>query len=213
MHVHELNPKKTLVTVIIFVLIIIIGFLTLKKPRFTYKLSLEQTIPLLHNKKALFHPYKLDEVLSKKRNDVVLIDLRNRFSYGQGHIPGAENISAYDLTDLKNMDHLRKLQDENKTVVLYGNDQLQANGPWMWFRQVGFENVRILLGGYKYYVAHKNSLALTINDMSYQKGTPKYDFAKVASSVSASGNSQKASAKNPVIIRRKKKAAVAAGGC
>ncbi|NOX87096.1 MAG: rhodanese-like domain-containing protein [Chlorobi bacterium] len=213
MHVHELNPKKTLVAVIIFVLIIIIGFLTLKKPRFTYKLSPEQTLQLLHDEEALFHPYKLVEVLNKKNNNVVLIDIRDRFTYGQGHIPGAENISAYDLTDMKNIEHLKELQDANMTVVLYGNDQLQANGPWMWFRQVGFDNVKILLGGYGYYATHKNSLALTINDTSYLKGTPKYDYAKVASNVSAAGNSQKTSSKKPVVIRRKKKAAVAAGGC
>lgn len=213
MHVHELNPKKTLVTVIIFVLIIIIGFITLKSPRFTYKLSPQQSLQLLHDKKTCFQPYQLADVLGKVNGDVVLIDIRDVFSYGQGHIPGAENISAYDLTDPENIEHLKALRDKNMTVVLYGNDQLQANGPWMWFRQVGFDNVKILLGGYDYYKAHKDNLAQTKNDKSYLKGIARFDYAKVAGSAAAIENPQKTTTKKPVVVRRKKKVAVASGGC
>ncbi len=213
MHVHELNPRKTLVTVIIFVLIIIVGFLTLKKPRFKYKLSLEQTVELAHDYEAGFHPFELADVLGKKTNNVVFIDIRDRFSYGQGHIPGAENISAYDLSEPKNIKHLKELQDKEMTVVLYGNDQLQANGPWMWFRQVGFDNVKILLGGYEYYAAHKDALEQTVEDISYLRGEPRYDFAEVAKSVGSVDNTQKVANKKPVVVRRKKKPKVASGGC
>jgi len=211
-HVHELNPKKTLVTVIIFILIIIAGFLTLKKPRFKYKLSLQQTIELAHDYDAGFHPFELADVLSKQTKDVILIDIRDAFTYGQGHIPGAENISAYKLSEPKNIDYLKELQDNEMTVVLYGDDQLQANGPWMWFRQVGFHNVKILLGGYRYYAAHKDALAETVEDISYLKGEPKYDFAEVAKQVGPA-ETQQATTKKPVVVRRKKKQAVAAGGC
>ncbi len=213
MHVHELNPRKTLVTVIIFVLIIIVGFLTLKKPRFKYKLSLEQTVELAHDYEAGFHPFELADVLGKKTNNVVFIDIRDRFSYGQGHIPGAENISAYDLSEPKNIKHLKELQDKEMTVVLYGNDQLQANGPWMWFRQVGFDNVKILLGGYEYYAAHKDALEQTVEDISYLRGEPRYDFAEVAKSVGSVDNTQKVANKKPVVVRRKNKTKVASGGC
>ncbi len=213
MHVHELNPKKTLVTVIIFVLIILVGFLTLKKPRFTYKLSLQQSIQLLHDKDACFQPFQLADVLNKVNGEVVLIDIRDKFTYGQGHIPGAENISAYDLTDPENIEHLKELRNKNMTVVLYGNDQLQANGPWMWFRQTGFNNVKILLGGYDYYKTHKNTLAETKGDKSYRKGMARYDYAKVARSTTVNNNSQKTAKKKPVVIRRKKKVVAASGGC
>ena len=212
-HVHELNPKKTLVTVIIFILIIIIGFITLKKPRFKYKLSLEQTIQLAHDSEAGFHPFELADVLSKKTTDVVLIDIRDIFSYGQGHIPGAENISAYNLSEPKNIEHLQELKNNKMTVVLYGDNQLQANGPWMWFRQVGFNNVKILLGGYDYYVAHKDALAETVEDISYMRGEPRYDYAKVAKSVGSAEETQKAVTKKPVVVRRKKKKVVTSGGC
>ncbi len=212
MHVHETNPKKTLITVIIFALIILAGFLTLHKPRFRYKLTPQETVQMLKNKDNCFYPWQLSNVIGKTNHKVVLIDIRNKFAFSHGHIPGAENISAYDLTKDKNMKHLEALADKGVTVVLYGNDQLQANGPWMWFRQMGFSNVKYLLGGYNYYKTHKNNLAQTKNDKSFLTGFARYDYAKVASSKNVVQTPSK-KAKKPVIIRRKKKAAVAAGGC
>ncbi len=213
MHVHETNPQKTLITVIIFALIILVGFLTLHKPRFTYKLTLKQTVQMLNDKKAnCFYPWQLTDVINKTNPKVVLIDLRNKFDFSHGHIPGAENISAYDLTKKENMKHLKALADKNITVVFYSNNQLEANGPWMWFRMIGFSNVRYLLGGYDYYKAHKDNLAETKTDKSYIPCRARYDYAKVAARKGLSGTAQK-TVKKPVIVRRKKKAAVAAGGC
>lgn len=212
MHEHEHNPKKTLITVIIFVLIIIVGFLTLHKPRFRYQLTINETVKMLKDKNNAFYPYQLTDVIDQVNTKVVLIDIRNKFAFSRGHIPGAENISAYDLTQKKNIKHLEALADKGITVVLYGNDQLQANGPWMWFRMTGFNNVKYLLGGYNYYQKHKNNLAQTQKDKSYLTGIPRYDYAKLASSP-AQKTVSKTKVKKPVIIRRKKKATVASGGC
>ncbi len=213
MHVHELNPKKTLVAVIIFALVIIVGFLTLHKPRFTYKLSLKETVQMMKNaEKNAFFPWQLPEVINKAHPKVVLIDIRNKFAFSHGHIPGAENISAYDLTKDKNIKHLKALADKGIMVVLYGKDQLQANGFGMWFRMVGFSNIKCLAGGYDYYKTHKDNLARTKNDNSYMVCEPRFDYAKVASRKNV-GKSIAPKAKKPVVFRRKKKAAVAAGGC
>ncbi len=214
MHVHELNPKKTLITVIIFVIVIIVGFLTLKQPRFTYKLNMEQSVKILHDSSLCFYPWQLADVVANVESNVVLIDLRDKFSFGQGHIPGAENISAYDLTDEANIEHLNELKKAGVTVVFYGNDQLQANGPWMWFRQIGFDNVKILLGGYKYYKEHKGKLSETKGDKSYLCGYPRYDYAKVAAANAGTGvGNTTVKKKKPVVVRRKKRTVTASGGC
>lgn len=213
MHVHETNPKKTLITILIFVLIIIVGFLTLKKPKFKYELSLNQTVKMLDNKEGCFEPWKLVDVISKVNNKVVLIDIRNKFVFGKGHIPGAENISAYDLTNDENIQHLKDLKKNGMTVVLYGKDQLQANGPCVWFRMVGFDNVKVLMGGYDYYKLHKDNLTETKNLKDYIKEVPKYDYAK---EIAKKGGTsvKKTQTKKPVTIkRRRKRATVASGGC
>ena len=214
MHVHDLNPKKTLATLIIFVVVIIIGFVTLKRPRLTYKENLEKSIQILHDKDACFTPVQLADVLNKVNGNVVLFDIRNNFAFSQGHIPGAENISAYDLTNKENINRLKELNTKGTTVVLYGNNQLEANGPWMVFRQLGFDNVKILLGGYDYYAKHKDNLSKASEvDDSYILERPKYDFAEIAKP-SASGNIEQPKVKKKApVIRRKKKTHAASGGC
>ncbi len=212
MHVHELNPKKTLIALLVFAIVIIVGFLTMHKPLMTYKLDMKQSLSMLNQPNACFKPWQLVDVLNKKNKNVVLIDIRNHFIFGQGHIPGAENISAYDLTRKENIERLEAFKKQGLTVVLYGNDQLQANAPWMLFNQVGFDNVKLLLGGYNYYKTHKDSLAKTKNDKSYLQGIDRYNFAKVASSKNRKTVSTH-KAKKTVVIRRKKKAVVASGGC
>lgn len=213
MHVHELNPKKTLAVAIIFVIVIIVGFLTMKKPLITYNTTVKQSVKQLQNKTdGYFYPYQLVDFLNHTDKNIVLIDIRNKFVYGQGHIPGSENISAVGLTKPENLDRLDEYKKNGITVVLYGNDQLQANGPWMLFHQVGFNNVKVLLGGYDYYEAHKNDLAATKNDSTYLKGIALYDYAKVAKS-SATSSVNNTTVKKPVIVRRRKKAAAVSGGC
>lgn len=212
MHVHELNPKKTLAVVIVFVIIIIVGFLTMKKSPLVYQENMQQSLQVVQNNDGQFYPYQLVNVLNDKNSKVVLIDLRNKFAFGQGHIPGAYSIPAYDLTKKKNITQLKTWQENGTTVVLYGNDQLEANGPWMFFRQVGYSNVKYLLGGYSYFKAHKANLAETKDDNTYVMGIARCDYAKVAKSSVKSGSAT-STTKKPVIFKRRKKAAVAAGGC
>ncbi len=213
MHVHDLNPKKTLFTVILFVVVILIGFLTLSKPRFKYKMTLNECVDQIHNQdEAGFHPYELADILAQVQEKVVLIDLRDKFTFGQGHIPGAKNISAYDLTEKDNISLMNEYKKNGVTVVLYGNDQLQANGPCMWFREVGYDNVKVLLGGYNYYKANKDHLADTYGMDDYIKEIPRYDYAKVAAAT-GSGNVNTTAKKKPVVVKRRKKTVTVSGGC
>jgi 3-mercaptopyruvate sulfurtransferase SseA len=95
-------------------------------------------------------------------------------------------------------------------VVFYHDDQLQANGTWMLFRQLGYNNTYVLLGGYNYYAMHKDNLKEQKG--TCLKGTPKYDFAEVAKkSASEVGTTTKV--KKKVKVRRKKKEKAASGGC
>lgn len=42
------------------------------------------------------------------------------------------------------------MKKDSVTVILYGKDQLEAYRTWMLLRQLGFDNVIVLLGGYDY---------------------------------------------------------------
>ena len=88
-------------------------------------------------------------------------------------------------------------------LCLYGEDQLQANGPWMLFRQVGFENVKILLGGFQYYAEHKDDLLSTKDDNSFLKGEPRFDYAEKAAP--KEGTVSTTAEKQPVQVQRRQK--------
>jgi len=179
-HVHETNPKRTVIVMVVFVAVIVIGLLSLKTPRLTYALTPGQTLDLVLSGKGYVRPWQLVPVLNGTVDTVILIDIRNKFEYGKGHIKGAENISAYDLTNDENITRLKEFRKKGMAVVLYGNTQLEANGPWMVFRQLGFDNVMLLLGGYRYYAAHKNNLIATKSDKSYLPGIADFNYAEIA---------------------------------
>ncbi len=212
MHVHELNPWKTIIALSVFAIILLIGLLTMSKPLLTYNLDIHESLEDLNRKDACFYPWELSGFLNNEMHTVVLFDIRDNFTFGQGHIPGAENISANDLTREESIKRLKDLKEKNITVVLYGDDQLQANGPWMLFRQAGFSNVKVLPGGYGYYVQHKNDLTATKADPTFEMGIPRYDFAEMADPGQGTAVITKTE-KKPVEIRRRAKTHVAAGGC
>lgn len=207
MHVHELNPKRTVITMIIFVVVIIAGLLTITNPRLKYALSPEQTITLVVADNHGVSPEKLDNLLTGSTATVEVIDIRNNYAFARGHIPGAKNISAAELLEKDNITWLTRLEEDGVSVIIYGENQMQANGPWMVFRQLGFDNVDVLLGGYNYYVAYKNH-----NAKSYTPDKAKFNYAEVAK-VSSVGVENNQPAKKTTIVRRKKKGAAVAGGC
>lgn len=212
MHIHELNPWRTLIAVSVFIVVLIVGFITMQKPLLSYKLDMAESILELSEAEAYFYPWEVEGFILKETEDVVIFDIRNNFVFGQGHIPGAENISANDLTKKENVERLEELKKMGVTVVLCGDDELHANGPWMLFRQAGFNNIKILLGGYNYYFENKDDLYSTVDDDAYLKGFPKYDFVEMATPKEGA-LLETSDEKEPVQVQRRKKTTVAAGGC
>jgi rhodanese-related sulfurtransferase len=214
MDIHELNPWRTLIALSIFIVILIVGFFTMHKPIISFEKDMNQSLADLKQSDMLFYPWQLESFINKQDQNIVLFDIRDKFIYGQGNIPGSENISAHDLTMNESIERLKELKDKNITVVLYGNDQLEANGPCMLFRQVGFVNVKVLAGGYQFYAQHKDNLTACKNNTTLIKGKPHYDFANIASQMGGEEeNISSTDAKKPVVVTRKVKVAAAAGGC
>jgi rhodanese-related sulfurtransferase len=210
MHIHELNPKKTLIAFVIFVAVIAVGLITLSGPRLKYKLTAQETIEMVAWEDDYVFPYELEDILSGAVDTVILVDIRNTFDYSRGHIPGAENISAVALLNKENIKRLKKIQSEGMVVLLYGDNLIQANGPWMVLQQLGFDNVKALMGGYNYYALWKDNLGDTYADDAYLLGTADFDYAKMASNVNFESSD---SDKQTLNVTRKKKSTVVEGGC
>lgn len=201
--------------VVIFVLVIVIGLLTLNKPDLKYKLSLDETLGQLMLNEEEMHPRDLADILKTEDQDHVVIDLRNPYEFMKGHIAGAVNIPTNSLLDKENTKLFDNLSADSVTVVLYGKDQLEANGPWMILKQLGYNNIRILLGGYQYFTG----MPLDARDMpetpEYLVEEPVYDYYGIMEELGSISVEDRHEAEQPEVImpaRKKKKSAVE-GGC
>ncbi|PLX02378.1 MAG: hypothetical protein C0595_11235 [Marinilabiliales bacterium] len=212
MHIHELNPKRTAITLILFTALIVIGLITLKSPRLTFEQPLNETIEMAVWDEGAVFPYELVDIINGSIDTVLIIDLRNTFEFAKGNIPGSENISSVELLNEENIERLEQLKEDGISVIVYANSQLEANGPWMILQQLGFDNVKILLGGYNYYKQWADNLGDSYADDAYLLGTPKYDYNEMASSTKVEDNSS-SDIKATINITRKKKTSVVEGGC
>ena len=213
MHVHELNPKRTVITMVIFVVVIVVGLLTLASPRLKYKISPTDAIIMVSVANQGVDASKIDNMLSASNNPTILIDIRNNYDYARSHIASATNISAVELLSKDNIKWLNELKDRNTTVVIYGDTPLQTNGPWMVFQQLGFDNVTFLKGGYNYYLEFKDAEKNHLTIAPFEAGKANYNYAEVAKPRSIGTDNESKPKKKHTVVRRKKKGAATAGGC
>ncbi len=212
MHIHEKNPQKTMITLVLFIAVIVVGLITLTGPRLKYQLNPQEAINILFETEHGVDASQISNMLSASNSQTILIDIRNNYDYARGHIASADNISAVELLTKDNISWLNELKANSTPVVIYGDTPLQTNGPWMVLQQLGFENVTYLKGGYNYYI---NYIALEKNNTpiaAYEAGKPNCNYAEVAAVGSVVDNATKP-AKKHTIVKRKKKGKAVAGGC
>ena len=77
-----------------------------------------------------------------------LIDIRPVDLFLQGHAENAINIPIRNLLDEESVILFDELRENGKDAILYGSDELQATAPWLLLQQLGYQNVKILKGGY-----------------------------------------------------------------
>lgn len=208
MKTQNTKPIFTLAAVILAI-IFILGVIIITAPKFKYKLSPTETIDLVTWDEGYVFPYELEDIIAGNIDTVLIIDIRDSSDFTFGNIPGSENIPAVNLLDDENINILNSYKEDGYCVLLYGTSQLNTNGPWMVLRQLGFSNVKLLLGGYDYYDKWKDNIADTYNDDEYMLGVANFDYAEEAKSSNIHNSGRKAA---PVISRKKKSSAVE-GGC
>ena len=80
---------------------------------------------------------------------VVLLDIRDRYSYLQEHIPNAIHLTEDNIEELKKNTEL----DENIIIYCYhGNNSL---GAAEYFSNMGYQNIYSLNGGFSQYKKQK----------------------------------------------------------
>lgn len=212
----ELNRTTRLITAsILFVLIILVGLLTFRSPEFEYKISTTEMIDEIYNPNNEITPEKAMKLIDNGLSSFVFVDLRNPYQYNRGFIREAINIPVSDILDNENIDFFQQMQIDSTMVVLYSNNQREANGAWMLLKQLGFNNLIVLLGGYDYLTNKKNDRSDLPEIPTYRVEEPAFDYAAFFDAPGGGDNSTEKTTLEPAAVQpvKRKKKTSSAGGC
>ncbi len=107
-------------------------------------------------------PIKVAKIIVDRDSSFVFVDIRSQYDFSKGHLPDAINIFKADILEKENLKFFKSLKTDNKKAVLYGNDVIEANTPFMILQQIGIENIALMEGGYPFF---KNKDIKTLSEM------------------------------------------------
>ncbi len=190
---------------ILLLLMVIPGFIFSKKPVAYYKLTPQEMLAEAMSKKDVLTPDSIRDIIKKGDPSLLLVDLRPPKDYIIGHIDDAVNIPLPDILEKK---YNSVLHQKDKQVVLYADDEVKACAPWMLLKQLGYQKVKVMLGGYDYYITGKIMPPIVAGKCFDEY--PKYDYASYFK-----GNVPVSQPKvaSKLVVPRRKKVAAPSGGC
>lgn len=209
----NLKTNRLSIAVLLFVVIIVFGLITITRPDFEYKLSSAETLELVLSFEGEITPEEVEEIIWNETQGYQFVDLRYPFEFQKSHIDGAINVPLQSCLEEDRIKFFKQMQKDSIIVILYGYNQSEAVGPWMVMNQLGFDNMKILLGGYGYFSGETFDMYNESEIPQYLVEEPKYDYAGIMNSFSSGDISDVVEKPVKVIPTRKKKQSVVEGGC
>ncbi len=200
------QTKRISIASVLFILIILIGLLTYKRPKYIYELTPQQAVENVVSDNFLI---SLNNIPT---TNTAIIDIRSQFEFQKGHLENAINIQAVEVLNEENKIIFDKLKNENTTAVLYGANPNEALAPYMILNQLGYTNLKIATINLNY----------TQNKLVTQNATLEQSEADVNAFIAASLKKamvkEKPKTETPpppkkVIPLKKKKKMPTEGGC
>lgn len=212
---NELN--RLLLLVLAFMIVILVGLLSVDRPSLQYTDDLTGALSKTRQHPLLYAANTLQEMDNPAASGVLLVDIRPGYEFDKQHLSGALNIPVHVLLDKKGLQMLRDLDKEGTDIVLYGDDQQDAVGPWMLLKQLGLQRVYVLQGGYRAWL-NRDTLAPPSPD-SFSE-LPRYDYEAIMTRVRdesglAPSIARDVAAPQPEKLApvKRKKQSVTEGGC
>jgi len=200
--------KKNIFFPLLFVLAVI--FAGCGGNKYDYQMSVEDTFAQGKQMDLLPVEKLAAIILSQDTLNYQFVDVRNPHRFQDGHVDGAINLPLKGLYN----HNLDAFCEADKVFLVYGEDASQARMAVSYLRQLGFDNVIAVGGGYGF--IRKNIIEnYTVHSATYDDEVAKYDYAKiVATTAGASVDQSQTAAPAPaavVPVKRKKTESV--GGC
>jgi len=194
-------------SIIVIALVLVMSSCT--KNNYKYQKTVEESLEIV-NKIDLLPVTKLAEILiTEDTVNYQFVDIRTPHEYANGHLQNAISLPFKSLN--------KELEDvfcnNNRKLLVYGENASQARLACLYLKQIGIENVTPVGGGYEF--IYKN----IINSFAIHKGTyddeiAKYDYKKVIEETPGVGDvstSPTAPPPTTIVVPQKKTGSV--GGC
>ena len=132
------NVKRLSVGPVLFILALIIAFLTYERSENLYAMDAASALESLTTRNYVI------SIEDSKQPGVVLVDIRNPYEFEKSHIENAINIPTPEILKEKNQTIFKEWKESNKIVTLYGKDIEEANIPFLLLYQLGYDNLKLL---------------------------------------------------------------------
>jgi len=211
----ELNrtDRLTIATLLIAV-ILIIGLVTLKQPEVPFTRSADETVKMIVSSQDIIIPEDVISIVKQNDKNYFLVDIRNPIEYQKSHIGQAKNIPIQEILESRNLKDFKEFAETKTTIILYGKDQLEANGAWLILKQTGFDNIKVMAGGFDYYSGARNEQSLPGIRPGYMVEEPNSDYNAILKNLgSPASKSTGSMAPEPVKVIKREKKSAAEGGC
>ena len=199
--------KRISVGSTLFILAIIVGVLTYERPENLYAMNADET---LENLTAEPYILSIDDL---SQPEVILVDIRSPYEFEKGHLENAVNIPASEVLEEENKELFTGWKESNKVVVMYGKDIEEANIPFLFLYQLGYDNLRLLNAEHTF---SQNELVTRPSDIEKPKTNIR---AFIDESIEKSKIKKEEAKKVPVVVPKKvipvkkKKKRPVEGGC
>lgn len=209
-----IKTNRWFLAALLTIIVIIVVILSLRAPAVDYKVETGKVSILLKEKNSLVNPIELFKSLSQKSQNAILVDVRSGDEFAKGHIENAISLPTRELLETRSLTLFRESKKSGKEIILYGNTQLEASGPWLLLRQVGFDNIKMLQGGYSFF----KTLPLSDSLLNVDRGAWDVELSQVYTSAFKKVNTEpvkamiKATPKAEKVIPVKKTGSTG-GGC
>ena len=203
------KTRRISISAVLFLLVIVIGLLTFKKPTYNFINSSEKTLEFVKDQS---HVMSLTDMQKLDAESYLLIDVRSNFDYTKGHMKGAVNIPKSQLLESKSKEIIDAAIKNNEPLILYGENPETANAACMLLFQLGYEQIKLLSIDSSY-----DDKEFQIKNINIE--TPLFDYSdtmeksKIQTIKKVTPKTRPQPTKKKVITKPKKKKKMPEGGC
>lgn len=173
------KPYIKLLGLTIVVIAVGLIFTSLKSSKkYKFEKSAEELHGELVKESHYMDPNKAWEIISKKNQDYIFIDIRNPREFDNFHIEGAVNLPMQRALDDEYIPDL----ENSKKKVLYSDESIKADQIRVLLSQYGYDNLYVLQGGANYWRENMVSKDVFKSKAEYNDEKLKFDLSKVKSS-------------------------------